>query len=188
MKFSAITGCFYPDDIDYAEGVIPADAITVSEVEFAAAMARDAGEILAIRNGQLSILPQPEPSLADMKAAMRRQVQQTRDTHIDAGCVVTGIGKFDTDLQSRVNISGAVTGAMLAQSANQPFTIQWKLADNSVATLTGGQMITAGVTVLGHVSACHAVSQAHIAAIDAAASKSALRALDIASGWPGGTP
>lgn len=38
MRFSKLTGCFYPEDIDYTE--LPGDLINVPQEDFEAAMAR----------------------------------------------------------------------------------------------------------------------------------------------------
>ena len=122
--------------------------------------------------------------LAAAKLALVEQVKARRDQAIEAGCGVDGIGTFDTDAVSRSNINGAVTGAMIAQLAEQPFAIGWKLADNSIVQLNGPQMIAVGVAVLTRVSAAHANAQALGTAIGAAGDFAALDAIDIGAGWP----
>lgn len=124
------------------------------------------------------------PSIDDRKAAMWAEAKRLRDSAIDAGVPVAGIGIFDSDDQSRANISGAVTMALLAQLNAQAFSIGWKLADNTVTTLSGPQMIGAGVAVGQHVSECHEVAQGLGLAIDDAASHAALDAIDVTVGWP----
>jgi len=122
--------------------------------------------------------------LTAAKAAKWAAAKALRDAAIDGGCTVAGIGRFDTDLISRSNINGAVTGAMIAQAASQTFAVTWKLADNSIIGLDAADMITAGLAVLTHVSACHAVAQTIGLAIEAAQDFAALEAIDIESGWP----
>ena len=70
MKFSKITGCFYPDDIQYTNP--PADLIAVTPADFSAAMSRPSGATLDIQGGKLVIVPAPAPDpvvvLASAKA------------------------------------------------------------------------------------------------------------------------
>lgn len=124
-------------------------------------------------------------TLSEQKAALWDAVKIRRDAAIDGGCVVPGIGAFDSDLPSRLNINGAVTGAILAQTTGAPFAVQWKLADNSIAHLSAAEMIAVGVTVMGHVSLCHGIAQMFGEAITAAVDQSELDAIDIEAGWPG---
>lgn len=126
----------------------------------------------------------PVVTIEEARAARWDAVKARRDTRIDAGHDVPGIGRFDTDPTSRLNINGAVTGAMMAAAADQPFIIGWKLADNSIVQLDGPQMLAAGASVLGFVAECHAVSQTLGIAIDAAESVDAVAAIDIDTGWP----
>jgi len=126
----------------------------------------------------------PVVPLDDLKAALWTEAKALRDAAIDAGVDVAGIGRFDSDPASRGNINGAVTMALVAASTGQPFEISWRLADNSVTTLSGAQMIAVGVAVGQHVAACHAAAQAIGIAIQAAADRSALATIDIGAGWP----
>ena len=72
MKYSATTGCFYPEWGQYTP---PADAITVPEEDFAAAMNRDAGEALAISDGRVVVVPvSAEATLAKAKAAKASEI------------------------------------------------------------------------------------------------------------------
>ena len=59
---------------------------------------------------------------------------------------------FDGDEQSKSRISDAVLMAVLSQSAGQPFSINWTLADNSVVALSGAQMIAVGTALGQHVA------------------------------------
>lgn len=126
----------------------------------------------------------PPLSLEERKVFLWDQAKRIRDQHIDGGVLVPGIGAFDSDPMSRSNINGAVTGAVVAQSLGQPFEVSWKLADNTVEVLDGAQMIAAGMGVLGHVAACHAVAQAIGQAIIAATDHETLDLIDLEAGWP----
>ncbi|KAJ8138447.1 hypothetical protein OY671_008339, partial [Metschnikowia pulcherrima] len=57
--FSPSTGCFYPDDIDYPNG-IPTDAIDVNDADFAAAMARGPGDTSTVSKGRVRVVKAPE--------------------------------------------------------------------------------------------------------------------------------
>lgn len=132
----------------------------------------------------VSVDPKSLLTLAGLKDLRWQDVKRLRDQHIDGGCDVPGIGRFDTDAMSRANINGAVTGASMAKYAGGAFAINWKLADNGIIQLDADQMILIGETVLVHVSTCHARSQALGLVIEAASTKEELETIDIAMGWP----
>jgi hypothetical protein len=69
FKYSASTGCFYPDDVIYHENAIPEDAIEATAEEFAAAMARAPGDTLAVSDGKIVVVPYAGPTLHEAKAA-----------------------------------------------------------------------------------------------------------------------
>lgn len=69
FKFSVTTGCFYPDDIAYPEGAIPADAIAATREHFDAAMARGPFDTLAVVDDVVVVVPDPGPTLDQAKAA-----------------------------------------------------------------------------------------------------------------------
>lgn len=109
-----------------------------------------------------------------------------RDAEIDRGVTVPGLGTFDSDEISRSNINGAVTMALIAKSAAQPFAMGWKLQDNSVVQiLDADTMIAVGVAVGNHVAACHGRAQQLGIAIQSAKDEAGLNTIDIAAGWPG---
>ena len=122
--------------------------------------------------------------LEQAKAVLWASAKTYRDHRIDAGVSVPGIGTFDSDLNSRLNITGAVTLAQVAIAAGQPFTMSWKLADNSIEVLDASEMIAVGVATGQYVGACHAAAQAVGLAINAAEDHEALAAIDIEAGYP----
>lgn len=131
-----------------------------------------------------AVRPRTAQELASEKVARWEQVKSRRDVAIDAGCEVPSVGRFDTDLLSRTNINGAVTAATIAAGQVQPFSVPWKLQDNTVTTLNAQTMIAAGMAIMQHTSACHAHAQTLGLAIDGATSFAALEAIDIEAGWP----
>lgn len=121
--------------------------------------------------------------LAGLQLAVWGAVKTMRDAVIDGGAA-SAIGVVDSDALSRSNISGAVLGALIAQSASAPFTIEWTAKDNSVHTLNAAQMIALGLAVLSHVNAAHDAARVLRAEIEAAADIPTLLQIDIEAGWP----
>lgn len=97
----------------------------------------------------------------------------------------TPLGVMDTDETSQRKINGAVTMAILAMIASQPYLEAWTMKDNSVVDHDGPAMIAAGVAVGTHVANCHAVATALRVEIEAATTIAELEAIDIdAADWP----
>ena len=184
LFFSAATGGFFDDAIN---DVLPADVVEITPALHRQLLDNQCQGMVIVGDGQgnpLSVDPTTLLTLDELKIVRWQEAKQVRDQRIDGGCAVTAIGRFDTDMLSRSNINGAVTGAFMAKSAGAAFTVDWKLADNSVVVLDADQMIAVGTTVLAHVSACHAHSQTLGLIIQEAASAADLEALDITEGWP----
>lgn len=118
------------------------------------------------------------PDLATARAAQRAVINAARDAAQDGGAD-TPSGRFDTAGRSREFLNGAVTTAVLAQLNSQGFSINWTLADNSVVTLTGAELIAAGVAVALHVDAIHQRAVVLKDRIDAAETLAAITAI----GW-----
>lgn len=70
--------------------------------------------------------------------------------------------------------------ATLAAQAGQPFSIDWTLADNTVRTLSGADMIAAGQAMALHIEAQHETGRAVRAAIMAATTLAEVDAVQ----WP----
>lgn len=119
--------------------------------------------------------------LALGKMAQHDAVKLKRDLFEHAGCA-TADGPIDTDPDSQRKVSGAATMALALGAA---FTMDWRMADDSIVTLDATQMITVGVAVAQHVAACQARKNELDEAIVAAADLTELAAIDIEIGWPG---
>lgn len=91
-------------------------------------------------------------TLQEIKDAKWETIKDERDKQ-EAGLFEWGGHVFQAD-KERVN--GAVTGALIAQAAGQPYTDTWTLADNSTIPVSGSDIIAMGIALLQHVSACHA--------------------------------
>ena len=136
--------------------------VTVSEADF---------------SGVLADVP-----LATLQLAVWSRVKAKRDAAINGGAM-TPIGMVDSNELSRTNITGAAVGALIAQAAGAPFSIEWTAQDNSVHTLDGAGMIALGMAALQHVSHAHDVARDFRVAIEAAASVTDLLMIDIDAGW-----
>jgi hypothetical protein len=117
------------------------------------------------------------------RAVIWGHVKTLRDAKINGG-VLTPAGTFDSNDLSRLNVSGAVLGAVVAKSASAPYSVQWTLQDNSVVTLDADQMIEVGMAMLNHVAACHDYARMLRGMIEAATDMAELLAIDLEAGWP----
>lgn len=118
------------------------------------------------------------------RACKWAEIKAERDRLECGGFDMPGIGRFDSDADSRARIVGAVTAAKIAQDAGQPYSITWTLADNSPAELDAQTTIDVGLALLAHVDAIHQHSRNLRQQIDAAQD---LQALD-AVRWDAPTP
>src|SRR3546814_18338394 len=75
----------------------------------------------------------------------------------------------------------------MAMLSGDAFSIDWRMADDSVVTHSRDQMVSLGLSVGKHVDACQSRKNELDAVIAACTSLSELNALDITSGWPGDT-
>jgi hypothetical protein len=93
------------------------------------------------------------------------------------------LGRVDTDPESQRKVNGAVTMALIAAGAGQPFSIGWTMQDNSAVEHDGAAMIAMGAAVGGHVARCHSIALAKRELIAAAGTRAAIEAVDIEGGW-----
>ncbi len=84
---------------------------------------------------------------------------------------------FDATTDSQAKIAGAVQLAQLALMAGEPFSIDWTLADNSVATLTSQELIAIGVALGTRTSAIYSTARTLRAQIDAATTAAEVEAI-----------
>lgn len=103
--------------------------------------------------------------LAAARAQKKAEIKSQRAVHEFGGLSVAPHGTFDTDPESQRKINGSVTMATLLGAA---FTIDWRMADNSIVTLDHDGMIAVGLAVGQHVSACQDQKNILDAQIDAA--------------------
>ena len=121
-----------------------------------------------------------DAAVDDIETARARKwadIKAERDRLECGGFDMPGIGRFDSDADSRARIVGAVTAAKIAQDAGQPYTIAWTLADNSTADLDAAGIIAVGFALLAHIDAIHQRSRALREQIDAAQDSQVISAI-----------
>lgn len=118
--------------------------------------------------------------LDPLRQAAYARVKELREQRKGGG-LMTPLGPIETDPDSRSNINGAVQMASILGTA---FSIDWRLADNSVVSLNADTMIQIGLMVGQHVAACQYRKNQLDAQIEAAGTLAALDAIDLDEGWP----
>lgn len=122
-------------------------------------------------------------TLEEVRAERWEQIKAARAAAIDAPLPVPGIGAFDCDEASRANIANAAllmqTMAATLQPGEMP-TIDFTLADNTVVTITAGQMVEVALHMGAKVQAAHATGRALRDALDAATTRAEIEVV----AWP----
>lgn len=167
-------------EYDRATGVVDLRG-TLDEADFTTAELKPGRARLGLPYA--AFLGGMELDLGILRAGIWQMVRRARDRAECWGCA-TALGRADTDADSQRKVSGAVQLAMIAQAADQPFSVSWTMQDNSAVDHDASAMIALGVAVGQHVMACHAVALGKRAAIDAAEDAASILAVDPLTGWP----
>lgn len=93
-------------------------------------------------------------TVEDIKANQWAKIKAARAA-AEFGVFAWSGSTFDADTSSQSRIQGAAQLATLAIMNNQPFSIDWTLADNSVLTLSAEDMIAVGQAMGEHINAQH---------------------------------
>ena len=91
-------------------------------------------------------------SLDDLKAEKWESLKAER-SKAEGGTFVWNGHTIDADM---ARLNGAATSVMIAQAAGQSYSDVWTLADNSTMPVTGSDILSMGLALAAHVSACHA--------------------------------
>ncbi len=132
-----------------------------------------------VANGELVV------GLLDLRDMTRRKldhwraIKRARDAAEFGGFTWDG-SIFDSDEKSQSRIQGAAQLATLAALASQAFSVDWTLADNSVRTLTGAQMLEVGTAMGVHIMTTHATGRSLRDSIEATTTTEALELIT----WP----
>ena len=96
-----------------------------------------------------------DAAVDDIETARARkwaEIKGERDRLENGGFDVPGVGRFDSDADSRSRITGTAIAAKIAKDAGQPFSVEWTLADNTAVMLDADQVISVGFAMLTHIS------------------------------------
>jgi hypothetical protein len=115
-------------------------------------------------------------ALDKVRADQWSAIKAARSAAVAGGFGWNGMS-FQSDPTSQGQIQGAVQLAVLAAQAGQPFTINWTLTDNTVATLSGADMIQVGLAMGAFVQAQYDKGVALRNQIDAATDAEAVQAI-----------
>lgn len=118
-------------------------------------------------------------TLGEVKAQRWAQIKAQRDAVEFGGFTWSG-DEFDSDAESQARIMGAVQMALIAAQAEQPFAIDWTLADNTVRSMSAADIVSAGLALGEHVAAAHGIARTLRAAIDACTTAAEVEAV----AWP----
>ncbi len=127
-------------------------------------------KIVDLGNGQYSIVEIPQPTLDELKALKRAEINQARDNAEQGGFEYLG-KTFDSDQVSCIRMSSA---AQAMQYADDTVTITWTTQDNSTIDLNKSQLMGLVVALAQWSNTCHQKATALKAQIDACDSKEAL--------------
>lgn len=130
-----------------------------------------------------SIVPDDAMPLDVQKAQLLAEVRELRDQFVHGGYAAPSIGVFDTDEVSIRNILGTAQMATLSNLQAQPFSVDWRLQDNSVQTFDANGFINIAAGVMEHIKGCYTNSWDLKAQIEAA-DETTIGSIDVNTGWP----
>lgn len=117
------------------------------------------------------------------KMALHR-VERLRDGHIAGGVTVPGLGVFQSDTRSTENIMGAVQVALIKYVLQEPFVVNFKMLDNTNASMDATQTFTVGMALANLRGQIYEHSWALKDLITAATTLEEVEAIDLEAGWP----
>lgn len=126
-----------------------------------------------------SVGPDLVTDLDTAKARRWAQLRAERNDREYGGFTWDG-SAFDSDARSQSRIQGAAQLATLAAMASETFSIDWTLADNTVRTLSGSDMLAVGTAMGTHIAAMHATARTLREQLEAAQTIEAVEAVT----WP----
>ena len=115
----------------------------------------------------------PEPTLDELKALKREEINKARDETEQGGFEYMG-KVFDSDQVSCIRISSAAQAMQMVVMSEETPTITWTCQDNSTINLNPQELMGLVVALAQHSNACHQKATALKAQIDACDSKEVL--------------
>lgn len=110
----------------------------------------------------------PGPTVAELKAQKRAEINARRDAKEAEGFYYNGV-LFDSDQRSANRISFAALAAQAALAAGQEFNVDWTAADNSVVPLDAAGVIGLAVALAQYGAINFYTAKALKAQVEAAA-------------------
>lgn len=120
-------------------------------------------------------------TLAKLKANTWSTVKSRRSAIIEANISIPGIGVIQADPVSRGLIDAQAARAALI---GEGFSVSWTLANNTTRAVSLADLHAFQMEIGARDDLCHRRSADLRAQIDQVGEADALRALDIAAGWP----
>jgi hypothetical protein len=116
-------------------------------------------------------------SLDDLRALKHEEINRLRDLAEFGGCMTHLNKRINTDPKSLSRINGATLLALMTKIAAQPFSIVWRMEDNTDEPLDADGMILVGQTVAFHTNAAFEKAKTLKALADAATTKAEIDAV-----------
>ncbi|MDR0261009.1 MAG: DUF4376 domain-containing protein [Comamonas sp.] len=138
------------------------------------ALVEQAGGMFA---GGTVVSAAPGDDLENAQARKWTEIKAERDALESGGFDLAGVGRFDSDAESRARIVGAAMAAKITRDAGQTYAIRWTLADNTTVELDADGVIDVGFALLAHTDGIHQRSRALYAQIQAAETTDAVEAI-----------
>lgn len=121
MQYAPSTGCFYPDDIEYPEDTIPADAVQTTLEVFDAWCASAPGSTIAFAGGEIVIHAPAPPTLEQVKAArigeLTAQYQTAATAPLEFETAAGTTARFTRDAAHKAMVDNAVSAGASAWTA-----------------------------------------------------------------------
>ncbi len=119
MKFAASTGCFYPDDIAYPDGTIPADAVETSRGVFLEFCSATPGSTVSVADGAILINPPAPLSLDQVKSG------KIGDLNTEYQAAVSAPLSFNTEAGATVRFARDATHKAMVDLAVSQGEADW---------------------------------------------------------------
>lgn len=119
-------------------------------------------------------------SLADIQANRCAKINAERDARETQGFLYNGT-LFDSDERSAARIFGAASAAVASILSEQPFSVDWTAADNTIVTLDAQGMLAMVSAFASHGKALHDAAKEQKSAVMAAETIEDVMAVAI---WP----
>lgn len=158
------------------------DLASRDEIALESAATVPLSEVL-LSDGIVTRRPEPEPTLAEKKAALRAAINAERDRREQGGFEYDGT-VFDSDATSVIRINAAVNTAVAAVLGSSEFSVGWTAADNTTVTLDAQGLLGLSTALAAHSNTQHVRARSLKEQLDAAEDEVAVKAVeDLLQSW-----